>query len=388
MCNKDKKISIVFICGSFEPGRDGIGDYVRNLGCALARTGHKIGIVAFHDFHCQTSRTELQSLQANHIQVLRLPASLAERKRVSLVEDWMAYQNYDWVSLQYVPYAFNTKGLPLQLTASLKKIIKGKYCHLMVHETWVGVEKITQFKNVVIGMIQRRLLHKMLTVLQPRVIHTHLPHYMRILERFGCYARPLPLFSNFQTLEGIAPHKNVDKTFTVGCFSRVAPIDPMLRFLKGLSAHLAQSGIQLVVLLFGGAEPEMSTFAGLLLQHLGPAVTVSNLGFLDQGAVSKVIASCDLGLTPVPLHGLGKSGSVAVFLAQGIPVAAPNIMSGKKSRRVGFFSEWQCRSIVKVPELKAVEEARGFARKCREDIDITQIAERLVLDLLGSNYGS
>ena len=40
---------IVFICGSLEPGRDGVGDYVRHLAVAVAQQGHETAAVALRD---------------------------------------------------------------------------------------------------------------------------------------------------------------------------------------------------------------------------------------------------------------------------------------------------------------------------------------------------
>ena len=42
-------MKIVFLCGSLEPGRDGVGDYTRMLAAEIIRKGHNAAIVALAD---------------------------------------------------------------------------------------------------------------------------------------------------------------------------------------------------------------------------------------------------------------------------------------------------------------------------------------------------
>ena len=44
-------MNILFICGSAEPGKDGVGDYTRRLCGELLRTGHRTRILALCDNH-------------------------------------------------------------------------------------------------------------------------------------------------------------------------------------------------------------------------------------------------------------------------------------------------------------------------------------------------
>jgi Trk K+ transport system NAD-binding subunit len=42
-------MKIAFICGSLEPGRDGVGDYTRRLAGELVKQQHEVLVIAFND---------------------------------------------------------------------------------------------------------------------------------------------------------------------------------------------------------------------------------------------------------------------------------------------------------------------------------------------------
>jgi hypothetical protein len=42
-------MKIVFVCGSVEIGRDGVGDYTRQLGLELLNQGHEVRIIGIND---------------------------------------------------------------------------------------------------------------------------------------------------------------------------------------------------------------------------------------------------------------------------------------------------------------------------------------------------
>ena len=44
-------MKIAFLCGSLEPGFDGVGDYVRMLASEVIVQGHQAVIVAINDTH-------------------------------------------------------------------------------------------------------------------------------------------------------------------------------------------------------------------------------------------------------------------------------------------------------------------------------------------------
>ena len=53
-------MKIVFICGSAQPGKDGVGDYVRLLALSLLKMGHQAAIVAYNDKFVSAPETVVQ----------------------------------------------------------------------------------------------------------------------------------------------------------------------------------------------------------------------------------------------------------------------------------------------------------------------------------------
>ena len=42
-------MKIAFICGSIEPGRDGVGDYTRRLAIELIKNSYEVAVIALHE---------------------------------------------------------------------------------------------------------------------------------------------------------------------------------------------------------------------------------------------------------------------------------------------------------------------------------------------------
>ena len=42
-------MKILFICGTFENGKDGVGDYTKRLAKEIIDYGHSVHIIAIHD---------------------------------------------------------------------------------------------------------------------------------------------------------------------------------------------------------------------------------------------------------------------------------------------------------------------------------------------------
>src|SRR3954463_2329541 len=139
-------MKIVFLCGCLEPGRDGVGDYSRRLGIELICQGHDVSLVALCDHNVLHETNELQELKGTTISVLRIPNHVQDRSRFLMAKTFIDFKNPEWISLQYVPFAFQIKGLPFDLAGKLKILGEGRKWHIMFHELWVGPEKASFLK--------------------------------------------------------------------------------------------------------------------------------------------------------------------------------------------------------------------------------------------------
>ena len=164
---------IVFLCGSLEPGHDGVGDYTLRLAGELQRQGHHPSIIALHDKLLHQKEAQIkQSNEPLEFNTLRLSNKLTWKERTIIAAEFIKQENPEWISLQYVPFSFQDKGLPIGLAKVLREIGHGKKWHIMFHELWVGMEMNSSFKMKLWGFFQKKTIKYIIKHLSPKVIHT------------------------------------------------------------------------------------------------------------------------------------------------------------------------------------------------------------------------
>ena len=113
------------------------------------------------------------------------------------------------MSLQYVPYAHHYKGLPFQLSTQLYNIGKNQKWHIMFHELWIGMDKESLVKEVLVGVTQKRIVKSLHKTLRPLSIHTQTQLYIAQLKKIGYDAKFLPLCSNIKNYT-VRTNKQID----------------------------------------------------------------------------------------------------------------------------------------------------------------------------------
>ena len=93
-------MNIVFICGSFVPGRDGVGDYTRRLAQEMIVKGYKVGVIALNDKFIKEDFTGTQQSDSINIPVLRLPSHWLSTRRFQRSILWIDEFNPEWISIQ------------------------------------------------------------------------------------------------------------------------------------------------------------------------------------------------------------------------------------------------------------------------------------------------
>jgi hypothetical protein len=323
---------ITLICGSLASGRDGVGDYCRRIAAELGALGVECLVLGFNDHAVEIETTETPD---RLIWFVRLPARLPLSKRVaraaSLLEDWAP----DWVSLQFVSYAFNQKGLPLMELHWLTRLLRGRKLHVMLHELWVGLGAMRSSKNAILGTLQRWVLLVLLDRLRPSVLHTSNHYYQATLVHHGLKAAVLPLLGNIPVTEesaddwladAVMRHGGPDVTrrnrfWLLGLFGSIPAGWPADNFLARLSILARGSNRRAVVISAGEAGPAWApTFSAWRIGH--PDIDFVTIGPRSALEISRFLNSIDVGITPHPVYLLGKSGSVAAMLEHGLPVIA------------------------------------------------------------------
>lgn len=82
-------MKIQFLCGSLEPGRDGVGDYTRRLAGELIRQGNDVSIIALNDRFVKEITDLEQGFEGENIPVLRLPSILKSNIRFSAAKQYI-----------------------------------------------------------------------------------------------------------------------------------------------------------------------------------------------------------------------------------------------------------------------------------------------------------
>ena len=316
--------TILFLCGSAEVGRDGVGDYTRRLAAGLLCRGVKVELIATHDVHGDSIVSERQPEHGTAVPVLRIPAGMSSLDRFAAIRRKVEAFRPDWISLQFVTYSFDERGLPWQFVTHLLRLAPQAKFEVMFHELWLRHRPITDLKGQLTGLLQRTIILRMLRGLRPEVVHTHIPINRAALEQRSVEVLPLPLFANIgriagATAEGTAKESGV---YRVAFFSRMESPPPVVASLRELADWCATQNKQLEIALLGGGKARVAAAAEQIRKSV-PAARVLPVGFLSAEAVSAWLATCDLAISPIPRHSLGKSGTVAAFLEHGLPVISP-----------------------------------------------------------------
>lgn len=373
-------MNILFICGALEPGKDGVGDYTRRLAGAVQSLGHQSSIIALCDPYIIEEKIADQPAENKVIRVLRISANSGDIDRYRRVRAWADDFEPSWISLQFVPYSFSPKGLPFNLARQLQTLlVKGRQQHIMFHEIWVGLGTNSNWKRRLTALLQQTIIKSMINQLRPAIIHTQLPLAQHNLKKMAPGIQPLPLFSNIDIFN--QDEQPASQVLKVAFFSQAAASEPIITFMEALCSNALAAG-KTIELSFIGGNPVRMREAGETIGEKNLFNKISYTGFLSPEHISAAIQSCTLGITQVPRHALGKSGSVAAFLHHGIPVAAPVVYPDKRIDEIGFFSKDLCAAILLTPDLQALVQAKEAASKARSEIDLPVIAELFMKSIL------
>ncbi|RZK45095.1 MAG: glycosyltransferase family 1 protein, partial [Hymenobacter sp.] len=301
-------MKILFLCGWLEPGRDGVGDYVRRLGLELAQQGHPTAGVALAD---QFVTEEQSATQAGDFPALRLPAAWPASQRMARAQQRVAEFDPEWVSLQFVPFSFQAKGLPFLLGRQLAPLGKGRSWHVMFHELWVGMDEESTTKYIWWGRVQRQLIKALLTRLQPKVIHTQTPLYHAHLARLGFKSELLPLFANISNVkEEAAAGQLAAATAAPGigivAFGTIHPGGQIAQLARDAAQYAAEHAVPVTLTMVGRCGGEQDHWAAA---WRAAGLPVQLLGEQSPAGISAALRGAALGVTTTPLALIGKSGT-------------------------------------------------------------------------------
>jgi len=267
------------------------------------------------------------------VPVMRLPRATPWRERVTMARQLLHAFKPDWISLQFVPFGFQRKGLCFGLSKRLAVIKQTAAWHIMFHELWLGLGEQSSVKHRIWGAMQRFIVKDLVNRLRPRVIHTQAEPYRRVLEREGIKASRLRLFGNisyanaarwngfFELLATSVAGWNHDRAqlYLAGIFGGVHREWDAEQAVSTIIPLVQRFQKRLVMVFFGKNNVHPKRFDELR-SKLQDRADVVVAGERIDSEISQILQSLDLGIATSPRQIIQKSGSVAAMLEHGLQV--------------------------------------------------------------------
>ncbi len=317
-------MKILFFTGGIEPGKDGVGDYTRRIAEHLIGCGIQARIVALYDPFIQDMQFEYHG----DIAVNRMGKRTGSVQRKQVLSDLAANWKPDWCSLQFVPYGYHRKGLCFNLVNWLSHFRKCQW-HFFFHETWIGSAEEHSLKERMFGLLQKRVVKRLLREYQPTRIDTHIKAYQNSIRRLGFEVDILPLFCNIriakdqdenqiQLLTGIVrKQRNQYVIFLLfGSIYNPWRFGPLLDDIL----EITEAGGKKVAIVQCGRGGANSPGWKALEKDYKDSVQLHALGEVDEDTASRVMQISDFGVATTPWQLIGKSSAVATLIAHGLPV--------------------------------------------------------------------
>jgi hypothetical protein len=384
------QLKIVFVCGCLEPGLDGVGDYTRLLASQLAERGHTCSLVSVIDPHITSVTRDEVAATPRPMSVLRIPATAPWPERIAQAKAAREQFAPDWISFQFVPYAYDPRGLCFGLGAHFQAIAGDCPAHIMFHEIWIGEAEGVPFKNKMMGKLQRYILKDLLQKLRPRVIHTHTPLYRHLLGKLGVEAKLLPLFANIPCPPGaVSDPEWLAEKWPAGwgrmhvsgrenwwvfvLFGSIHPEWDADYFRRRATETARQAGKSCAFISIGRAGAEGDRILQGLRRDESASWMMLNLGPQSPADISQCLLEADFGVSPVPPEYLTKSGTTMAMLEHGLPVIVTR----------PAYRYRNCPPQLLEPEMKNVitHFELGSVRRGETRQSLPQITEQFVADL-------
>lgn len=331
---KLKSVRILFVTSYLEPEKGGVADYTRLLACECVRRGHDVFLLALNDKYTSSIKEDRLKVLSRIVRILRVPSSSSWKEKVFYAKRVVNSFDPDWISLQFVCYGFNPKGIVWDISRPLKRIFSGRNVQMMLHELWIGENEGASLKDRVYRVLQKHFILKLICKLAPQVIHTQTRSYLAILEKYGVHARYLPLFGNLPFVEedeqdgleeilrkeGLSMTDNDRKDhWFFGMFGSIHPAwapEPLLSLIK-----IAQEacGKKTLIISVGNTGAGKKIWNDMANKYRD-VFSFVDLGVRPGEIVSSVLAGLDFGIVTTPYQLIGKSGSATAMLERGLPV--------------------------------------------------------------------
>jgi glycosyltransferase involved in cell wall biosynthesis len=321
-------IDIVFICGSLETTRNGVADFILLLARKLSSNGISCACLAIHDPYIKPPKSSLiHRSRHQDIDIIRIPAVHPWMLKAKLIKEQLVSLRPVNISLHYVPYAYNAKGLPVGLLTSLLPLRIGYRWDITAHELWV--DPSSNFCNRLLSKLQRMILLRLCRRLEPVSVHVTNHQYQRQLAKCNIKSSILPLFSSIPLCPLLVPPYRTESQWTFVLFGSINRDWRPEQLLEQINLARRVHGIQSCRFISVGNIGDYGAKLWKSLQNLPyPDFEFLSLGMLSAADVSEQLQLADFGICVSPSLLIGKSSSVAAMLAHGLPIIISRLSAG------------------------------------------------------------
>jgi len=300
-------MTILFICGSLEPSKDGVGDYTRRLCGELLRMGHNVQILSLCDLQATSFTVDFQEIQGTKVATNRIPKSTTNNQRLIWSQDIVNDFEPEWISLQYVPYSFNPKGLPFWVLSYLNKLKGNHKWHIMFHELWLGIDIESSFRHKCIGKLQQLIVKNMIHITKPHFINTQNKLYQFFLEAHNIVSDILPICGNIP----LTATKNQGNQFTqFVLFGTIHHGAPFKIFINDLVKYKSKLAKPIKFVFVGNNGPELSKCINVIERN---SIKYEVMGIQTESVISQVLIDSEYGISTTPYFQTEKSGVYAAY---------------------------------------------------------------------------
>ena len=321
---------IAFIHSGLEPGKDGVGDYTRLLAAECVAMGHPSCIIALNDAFVTAGPFESQG----DIPCLRIGQRDPWPARIERARVFLDGFKPDRISLQFVCYGWHSKGFARGIGPMLAPLIGRTRLQMLLHETWIGVERGASLKDRIVGAVQRHYVREVIQTLRPAVVHTTNPAWQALLAQIGVSAELLPLFGLIPIIaepdfawiydelsaQGIAlTPANRESAWVFALFGSLHPAWPTEPLFSYLRAFAEKTGRKLIIVAAGRMTTGETLWDTMTTQYAG-AIAFCRLGERSPEQISAFLQFADFGIATTPWAIIGKSATVSSMLDHGLPM--------------------------------------------------------------------
>ena len=301
-----------------ESGKDGVGDYTRVLAQRLVEFGCVCTILSLNDTYVTNTTYENLELENEKINVIRIPSIKQTKERYKIAKDYILKSNVNLISLQFVPYSYQKKGLPISLLLFIRWIKKQHVLHIMFHELWIGIgSKTLGTKNLIYSFLQRRIIMTIVKVLRPQLITTSIDIYKQKLNLPKVTL--LPLYGNIKVADSKIKQNNHNSIRIIhfGTFTSDTELFyNQIEWLKNLGLKNNKS-LDFVICGAGGVEKQKAI--DIIKLIIGKECVIDK-GILSEREISLLFHESDFGVSRANFSLYGKSGTTMTMLEHGLPV--------------------------------------------------------------------